>query len=146
MVAIDDDPLIVETHDAIDDELHDSSRFPSNGAHSLKNTTHLKALSTALRMARSHHAVAVEAATAAEESADSDRFRTALNHHLRALQLICETQRLRAASNKSTGENLRFMGAAKRVIAASRVLSGGRVLATRAHDLSTVSYASRNDM
>ena len=146
MITVDDDPLIVETHDLIcsNYEPHDSSRLASHSVHSLKNTIHLKALSTALQMAKSHHAVAVEVVMAAEEelTAPSEehliKFRVAVNHHMRALELICET----AASNPSSGgRKSHFVGAAaKRVTEINRVTLGGGRRATHGCDLGVVSY------
>ena len=56
IVAINYNPLILKTQEAIGsyyDETKDASKV-SHGAHSLKNTTQRKALTTALQMVNSH--------------------------------------------------------------------------------------------
>ena len=143
--TVNDDPLLSETQDLIysNNETLDSSKL-KNTIHSLKNTTHLKALSTALQMARSHRAVAVEMAIIAENDITAHDIenlkllRTAANHHLQALRLIRETQHMRAASIKPSS-TARFWGAAKRVVAANKI--GGGKLTAPGRDLSVVSFA-----
>jgi len=115
----------------------DADELSFSGVQSLKNTIHLGALSTALQMARSHHAVAVATAseatatTGGEEAGNTNvlKFGVAANHHLRALELISETHRLRTASNMSSlggGRSAtRFKGAIKRIVATTRI-GGGR--------------------
>ena len=146
-----DETLIVKTHDLIcsDHETHGSSRLSSHSVNSLKNTIHLKALSTALQMARSHHVVAVEAVMTRKEERiapskeNLDHFRVAVNHHLHALKLIFEIRRLRAASNKSSLDGRkfasRFKGAAKKVITTNRIIPGGGRLTTHGRDIGVVS-------
>ncbi len=99
MIAVIYDTLVLKTQDVISsyyDQSDGASRL-SHGAHSLKNTTHLEALSTALQMARSHHALGVEAVNAR----DLPQFKAAIHHHLNALKLTRETERLRAVANNS---------------------------------------------
>ena len=138
-----------QTHELIC-STDDSTGFPSCGTHSLRKTTHLSALSTALEMARSRHAVAVEMVMTAEKESmtliDAIKMRAAINHHLRALTLNCETRRLRAASHTSSlnkGKSIaraHFVGAARRVIVTNRLTPGGRRLTARGRDLAVVSY------
>mmetsp|Transcript_40064 Transcript_40064/g.73298 ORF Transcript_40064/g.73298 Transcript_40064/m.73298 type:complete len:965 (+) Transcript_40064:3-2897(+) len=146
VIAVIDDPLILETHHVLHsyDETNSitSRLYSQHGAHSLKNTTNLKALSTALQMARSHHALGVEVVSAAKEEEEEittgedelDIFKVAMNHHLQALTLTRETQRLRAAVNISSLGRRKsptlFNGAAMSVD------SGGRRLTTRGRDFS----------
>ena len=142
------DSLIVKTHDLIcsDDKTRVSSRLPSHVAKSLKNTTHVKALATALQMARAHHAVAVEVAMAGKEETTAP---IVINHHLCALQLITSARRLRAASQELALKGRRptptLMSEIQRDLAASNASDekGGAPnteLTTSGHDLSVVSY------
>ena len=141
MDGLDDDPLLLETLKLI--------CSTDSNAHSLRQTTHLSALSTGLEMARSHHAVAVEMVISVEKEStiliDSIKLREAMNHHLRALALICETRCLRAASHasslnkKKSISRARFVGAAKRVITTNRLNPGGRRLTTQGRSLTVVS-------
>ena len=93
-----EDPLMLETHDIMGPyyEAKKSSRQLLLGD-SLKNITHLKALSTSLQMAISHYALGVGAAME-EVGVDGDlkRFEVALEHHLWALVLARDTLRSRA--------------------------------------------------
>ena len=157
-LSVKDGPLIVETHSLIfsDDEAHEASRLPSHDAHLLKNTTNLKAFSTALHMARSHQAVGAEVVVPAGQEPVSpsevslDQFQVAIRHHLRALQLIHGTRRLRvAATMLSLGRNKSaafFAEAARKVIitnrAAKMVIASNGVIprATQGRDLNVVSY------
>ena len=143
-----EDELIVKTQNLIG--AHTSSGLSSHCAHSLKNTIHLKALSTALQMARSHHALAVEAVIVSRESLTAaseeslDLFRVAIGHHLCALRLLCEIRRLRTASNKTSLDRkkfgTRFKGAAKKIILANRVTPAGGRLTASGRDIGVVSY------
>lgn len=107
-----DDMLSLKTREVIMsfDVIQKLAKIPLYSAYLLKNTPHLKALSTALLMARSHHALGVEEAFAEEESTATEReivnkFRVAIHHHLCALKLISEVQRLRAVPSISLGGN-----------------------------------------
>mmetsp|Transcript_2373 Transcript_2373/g.4182 ORF Transcript_2373/g.4182 Transcript_2373/m.4182 type:complete len:218 (+) Transcript_2373:160-813(+) len=75
------------------------SRPPKHSydAKSLKNTTHLKALSSALQLASSHHALGVELTKGTSE--DSEPLEEAIVHYLQALEFIRVAQCLRAASD-----------------------------------------------
>ena len=146
-----EDPLIItETHRLIGlgNDVHDT--IPA-----LKRTIHLKALSTALQMARSHHALAVEVAAAVdnvstapgEDSSDllQEAAKEAANHHLCAYKVICEIRRLREASDKaSAGQKNtlgRFKGAGKMIIMANRLGEAGGRLTARGRDIGLVSFA-----
>ena len=145
MVEGGEDPLITETHRLIGlgDDVHDTTQ-------SLKCTTHLKAMSTALQMARSHHALAVEMAAAADNTQtapgedSSDLFQEAANHHLCAYKVIYEIRRLREASDKASKSKKkalgRFKGAAKIIVMANRFGEAGGRLTTRGHEIGLVSF------
>ena len=147
MIAINDDPLILETQDVISSYYENTNTSKlSPGANSLKNTSHLKALSTALQMAGSHHGLGVEVVAAKEKTTtseeDSDQFKAAINHHLHALILTRETQRLREASHVAS--NISSMGGTRKSITAffgdaMNVITGGRRLTTVGRDLNVVS-------
>ena len=109
-----DDMLIHKTREVIlsFNLIQKFDMLPLYSAYLLKNTTDLKALSAALHMARSHHALGVEEAmagvlkaampeTATIKEETLDQFKVAINHHLYALKLIGETQRLRSVPNMS---------------------------------------------
>ena len=85
------DPLILATRDAITstEEMQNLAKTPAH-LRALQNTTHIEALSAALHMARSHHALGVEEARAGTMTA-------ACRRHLYAFELIGKTQCLRAA-------------------------------------------------
>eukprot|EP00580_Thalassiosira_gravida_P014014 CAMPEP_0201683380 /NCGR_PEP_ID=MMETSP0494-20130426/52097_1 /ASSEMBLY_ACC=CAM_ASM_000839 /TAXON_ID=420259 /ORGANISM="Thalassiosira gravida, Strain GMp14c1" /LENGTH=1049 /DNA_ID=CAMNT_0048167155 /DNA_START=374 /DNA_END=3521 /DNA_ORIENTATION=+ len=92
-----DDPLIHETSGLMSS--YHESRPPKHSydAKSLKNTTHLKALSSALQLASSHHALGVELTKGTSE--DSEPLEEAIVHYLQALEFIRVAQCLRAASD-----------------------------------------------
>ena len=142
-----EDPLLTETHHLIGlgDDIHHAAR-------SLKYTTHLKAMSTALQMTRSHHAVGVEAAAAVDDTESApdedtlDLFREAANHHLCAYKVICEIRRLREASRSKASKGKakplrRFKGVANVVIMANRIGEAGGRLTAHGHNLGLVSFA-----
>lgn len=124
IIAAEDGPLILETHEVLSSYYKANASKPSPGG--LKNTTRLNALATTFEMARSHHALGVEAVmddgNDAEEG-DLHRFEVAVDHHLNALKLASETSRLRAMSNI--------------LLLSSRE---SKRLTTRGRDLSVVSF------
>ena len=124
----DDDQLILQTQGTMSHAETNSTFDLSFDTRSLKNTSHLKALSTSLRMALSHYALGVEIASTEELGCGGDllRFEAALEHHLRALVLARETSRLRAAF---TLESLGLSAKKSR-------------MTTRGRDLSVVSWIS----
>ncbi len=89
-------------------------------------------------MAHSHSAIGAEILTEDGNGQDSLRYEAAMEHHLNALKLVLETERLRAAFNISS-----LISASKAkatfIGAAMSVRSGGRRLTTRSRDLSVVS-------
>ena len=160
MIAHEDYPLIVETQELICSryQTHDSSSLSAQGAPPLKNTIHLNALSAALLMARSHHAIAIEGAIIGKEEATfrskqrSDQVRVAISitHHLVALILIRETQHLRLASHRASRKGRKFPAllkkAAKKVMIANRVVPVGGRFTLYGCDLSTVSCANKRSL
>lgn len=91
-----DDPLIKETNEMMK-SYHEINPSTNASADSLKNTTHLKALSTAIQLASSHHSLGAK--ILGEDSQGLDPFKEAVNHHLQALELVRVTRGLRAACN-----------------------------------------------
>ena len=83
-----DDLLILKTSDAIlsFDVAEKFARIPMYASNFLKNTTHFEAMSNALHMAKSHHALGAEESMAGEEMAikikeeGSHNFKVAINH------------------------------------------------------------------
>ena len=100
------DLLILKTREAVlsFDAVEKLAKIPWYAADLLKNTTHVEALSSALHMATSHHALGVEEVMAGEGTKEItlNKFKVAIGHHLHALKLISETKHLRAAANMSS--------------------------------------------
>ena len=143
-----EDILFMKTNELICSGQGTQSSFKllSHSAHSLQNTIHVKALSTALQMARSHHALAVEAVMVLDDkttdpSKECSTSRS-LSHHLCAFKLFCEIRRRRMAFKSSSLDGgvygTRFKGAAKKIMLANRVSGGGRLTAS-GRDIGVVS-------
>ncbi|KAL7554214.1 hypothetical protein ACHAWF_017626 [Thalassiosira exigua] len=115
LMAISADPLIVASRDIISSHYEINAADISSSVNSLMNTTHMTALPTALQMALSHHTLGIEAAEQVETEASLNNnwqigHLVSLEHHLEALILAQETQRLRTSHfissmdrHKSTG-------------------------------------------
>lgn len=98
---------------------------------SLTNTTHAKALTTAMEMVSSHHALGVEAMK--NTTGDKSQYKTAIHHHLHAWLLLCEVQRQhRGEPARRNSKNL--VGDTMNVVSGT-----GRKLTVRGKDLSVVS-------
>ena len=103
------DLLMLKTREAIisSDVTEKLAKIPWHAVDLLKNTTHLKALASALHLAKSHHALGVEEVMTGKEETgpikkkNLNKIKVAVSHHMQALRLISETQRLRAAFNIS---------------------------------------------
>ena len=141
----DEDPLIAKTHRSIG--FGDNVCF---GVQSLNHTTHLAAVSTALQMAMSHHAIGAEVASAVDDTsptADEDTselFKEAAKHHLGAYKMLCDIRSLREASEKASKGKInalgRFKGAAKMIVTANRIGEAGGRLTMHGRNLGLVSF------